>query len=151
MHWGRHPPGRHPPVYPSMHWSSHPPPPGGHCSGRYVSYWNAFLLSNIYSSTFSGTFPSNFSTYIYVDTLQNLNFDKKSSGHFYKCDKIYLLFKREVRGSKHFFELVSRYIGLFNPRAWASLWPQKLLKYQSNFTLKYFLILRYHVYKNTLL
>ena len=27
---GRHPPGRH-------------PPPDGHCSGRYASYWNAFL------------------------------------------------------------------------------------------------------------
>ena len=22
----------------------HPPPPGGHCSGRYASYWNAFLF-----------------------------------------------------------------------------------------------------------
>ena len=29
---GRHPLGRH------------PPPQDGHCSGRYASYWNAFLL-----------------------------------------------------------------------------------------------------------
>ena len=58
MHWGRYPLGR----YPSMHWGRHPlgrypsmhlgrhtpaagrPPPNGHCSGRYASYWNAFLF-----------------------------------------------------------------------------------------------------------
>ena len=69
MHWGRHPPlgwyssmhwGRHPHLgwYPSMHWGRHPPgqvsqhalgqtPPDGHCSGRYASYWNAFLFIDI--------------------------------------------------------------------------------------------------------
>ena len=32
-------------VYPSMHWGRHPPSPAdGYCSGRYASYWNAFLL-----------------------------------------------------------------------------------------------------------
>ena len=32
-------------VYPSMHWVRHPPPPpDGHCSGRYASYWNALLF-----------------------------------------------------------------------------------------------------------
>ena len=36
---GRHPLGRHTP--PGRH------PPGGHCSGRYASYWNAFLLGNV--------------------------------------------------------------------------------------------------------
>ena len=30
---GKHPPGHKP----------HPPPRDGHCSGRYASYWNAFL------------------------------------------------------------------------------------------------------------
>ena len=38
---GRHVPlGRHPPgqTRPGKH-----PPPYGHCSGRYASYWNAFL------------------------------------------------------------------------------------------------------------
>ena len=40
MHWGRHPPPGQ--TYPSMHWAD--PPPDGHCSGRYASYWNAFLL-----------------------------------------------------------------------------------------------------------
>ena len=60
---GRHPRadtplGRHSPL-PSACWDTHPiaqcmlgyipsaatPSPGGHCSGRYASYWNAFLLS----------------------------------------------------------------------------------------------------------
>ena len=31
MHWGRHPPGRHPSLA------------DGYCSGQYASYWNAFL------------------------------------------------------------------------------------------------------------
>ena len=34
-------------VYPSMHWGRHPPPPDGHCSGRYASYWNAFLFKTL--------------------------------------------------------------------------------------------------------
>ena len=42
-------------VYPSMHGGRHPLPPGqtpprpadGYCSGRYASYWNAFLLQYI--------------------------------------------------------------------------------------------------------
>ena len=90
MYLGRHPPGQTPPCV-SQHalgqtsslcipvyiGADTPLPPDGHCSGWYASYWNAFLLSNIQSSTFSSTFPSKFSTYIYVDTLQNLNFDKK--------------------------------------------------------------------------
>ena len=56
-------------MYPSMHWAdtplankpfpqadfrpgqpppraATPPPPGGHCSGRYASYWTAFLYSD---------------------------------------------------------------------------------------------------------
>ena len=33
---GRHPPGRHPPS-----------PADGHCSGRYASYWNAFLFESV--------------------------------------------------------------------------------------------------------
>ena len=37
----RHPPDRHP--LPSACWDT--PTPGGHCSGRYASYWNAFLGS----------------------------------------------------------------------------------------------------------
>ena len=41
---GRHPLGRHPPV------RTTPPPPGGHCSGQYASYWNAFLLQSIFSN-----------------------------------------------------------------------------------------------------
>ena len=38
--------GKTPPVYPSMHWGRHPP---GHCSGRYASYWNAFLYSSVFT------------------------------------------------------------------------------------------------------
>ena len=34
--WDTRPPA---PVHAGIH-----PPPGGHCSGRYASYWNAFLL-----------------------------------------------------------------------------------------------------------
>ena len=37
------PPGRHP--LPSACWDTHPP--DGHCSGRYTSYWNAFLFLRI--------------------------------------------------------------------------------------------------------
>ena len=32
----------HPPPCP-VHAAIHPTPPGGNCSGRYASYWNAFL------------------------------------------------------------------------------------------------------------
>ena len=35
---GRHPPGRH----------THIPSAYGHCSGRYASYWNAFLYWELY-------------------------------------------------------------------------------------------------------
>ena len=66
MHWSRHPlgkhspQGRHPPSrqtppaqgmlgytlpLPSACWDTHPP--DGHCSGRYTSYWNAFLFLRI--------------------------------------------------------------------------------------------------------
>ena len=48
---GTHTPGTHPqhtPLLACTHPPAHPPgrqPPGdGHCSGRYASYWNAFLL-----------------------------------------------------------------------------------------------------------
>ena len=50
---GRHPLGRHPqadtplgrhPIPQAYPQDRHPPPPqDGHCSGRYASYWNAFL------------------------------------------------------------------------------------------------------------
>ena len=36
---GRHPLGRHLPAR-----RHNPPPPDGHCSGRYESYWNVFLF-----------------------------------------------------------------------------------------------------------
>ena len=42
------PPGRHPP-------GQTPPPRDGYCSGRYVSYWNAFLLI---SASISGRLDS---------------------------------------------------------------------------------------------
>ena len=38
---GRHPLGRHPTLQGRP---TPPPPPGGRCSGRYASYWNAFLF-----------------------------------------------------------------------------------------------------------
>ena len=41
-HWGR-PPGQTPP--PGRHTPLGRHPPNGHCSGRYASYWNAFLFS----------------------------------------------------------------------------------------------------------
>ena len=37
VHGGCTPPGRH------------PPPRDGHCSGRYTSYWNAFLVCSYYN------------------------------------------------------------------------------------------------------
>ena len=37
-------------VYPSMHRGRTPPPADGHCCGRCASYWNAFLLINLWSS-----------------------------------------------------------------------------------------------------
>ena len=57
MHWGRHPPGQ---TYPSMHWGRYLPwvdisqhalgqtLPDGYCSGRYASYWNAFLFTGVF-------------------------------------------------------------------------------------------------------
>ena len=75
---GQTPPGRHPTPLPSACWDTPAPPgqtppcpvhagihtpplssacwdtsPGGHCSGRYASYWNAFLLGNVI--TYIGT------------------------------------------------------------------------------------------------
>ena len=41
---GRHPPGRHPPRQTTPH------PRDSHCSGRYASYWNAFLYFIYFSS-----------------------------------------------------------------------------------------------------
>ena len=37
--WDTHPTGQTP-------LGRHPPPADGHCSGRYASYWNAFLLNS---------------------------------------------------------------------------------------------------------
>ena len=46
VHRGRHsPPGRHKPL------GRRPPPRDGHCSRRYASYWNAFLLKYFFSSS----------------------------------------------------------------------------------------------------
>ena len=45
MHWSRHPPRQTPPV---ADWQTPPPPPDGHCSGRYASYRNAFLLKIVF-------------------------------------------------------------------------------------------------------
>ena len=53
MHWGRHP-------LPSACWDTQTPlppgrhplgrhPPSGHCSGRYASYWNAFLFHRCFT------------------------------------------------------------------------------------------------------
>ena len=45
---GVHPPGRHPPGRHPSPWADTPHPwADGHCSGRYASYWNAFLLKLI--------------------------------------------------------------------------------------------------------
>ena len=38
---GRHPPRQIPP------WADTSPPQDSHCSGRYASYWNAFLFGKI--------------------------------------------------------------------------------------------------------
>ena len=42
---GRQPLGRHPP--PADIPRQTPPLPDGHCSGRYASYWNAFLFESV--------------------------------------------------------------------------------------------------------
>ena len=41
---GRHPPGQTPPLGRHHPLVRHPPPPTSHCSGRYASYWNTFLV-----------------------------------------------------------------------------------------------------------
>ena len=28
-----------------------PPPPEGHCTGRYASYWNAYVIKNVHNDT----------------------------------------------------------------------------------------------------
>ena len=48
------PPGRHSPQVDTRP-GRHPPPRDGYCSGRYVSYWNAFLLI---SASISGRLDS---------------------------------------------------------------------------------------------
>ena len=49
---GRHPPGRHTPLGRHPPWKHTSPPgstpPNGHCSGRYASYWNAFLFISLF-------------------------------------------------------------------------------------------------------
>ena len=46
---GRHSPGRTPfPWADTLPLGRHPQPQDGYCSGRYASYWNAFLLDNLY-------------------------------------------------------------------------------------------------------
>ena len=43
--WAEVPPGRHPmPIRQTPPWAETPLPGDGHCSGRYASYWNTFLL-----------------------------------------------------------------------------------------------------------
>ena len=50
---GRHPPGQTSPLGIHPPWVD--PPRDGHCSGRYASYWNAFLFSLVlmYLNSFS--------------------------------------------------------------------------------------------------
>ena len=60
--WQVHAPGRYTPL-----WKVHPlagappytPPHDGHCSGRYASYWNAFLLSLNSANSVKETFRKN--------------------------------------------------------------------------------------------
>ena len=61
MHWDRHPPCRPPPGRPPGRLPPEQTPPaqcilgytpphthtGGYCSGRYASYWNAFLFKEV--------------------------------------------------------------------------------------------------------
>ena len=52
--FGRHPLGRRPtrqtPPSQADTPGQTPPPPGGDCSGRYASYWNAFLCRSVYTT-----------------------------------------------------------------------------------------------------
>ena len=43
----KHPLGRHPPTWADTRPPRQRPPSDGHCSGRYASYWNAFLFLNV--------------------------------------------------------------------------------------------------------
>ena len=59
--WIRYWADTHPRADTPSSWADIPPPPGqppppspsdGHCSGRYASYWNAYLLTTVFSRDF---------------------------------------------------------------------------------------------------
>ena len=47
-----------------------PPPPDGHCSGRYASYWNAFLFQNMFE-TMGFHFPPPKNSRIFPEYVRN--------------------------------------------------------------------------------
>ena len=59
---GRHPPGRQPRADTPL--GRHPPPADGYCSGRYASYWNAFLWIKVFRAVVDFSFFVQFSAKI---------------------------------------------------------------------------------------
>ena len=74
---GSQPPGRHP-----------PPSSGGHCCGRYASYWNAFFLYNTVLFARSSRIPLCDLHRLHnetVKTVAKLQWSLKTGVEFYRC------------------------------------------------------------------
>ena len=73
--------GRHSPWAETPPWAY--PPPAGHCSGQYTSYWNAFLLINMpisvwYSKIMSSRFGSSMNTKHFIRIVRFYVFYEKT-------------------------------------------------------------------------
>ena len=70
----------------------------GQGPGPALGHWNLlhFKLWNMHSSTFPGTFSSNYLMYICVGKLQNIFFNMKDSEHFGKCNFPFLYLKQSM-------------------------------------------------------
>ena len=79
-----------------------PPPPDGHCSGRYASYWNSFLFANVFKISHfytqllaiqSETFCVTCSTAVIALILSFVFFWQKTKNHTKKAKILWLCFK----------------------------------------------------------
>ena len=101
--WAYTPLGRH-----TLPLGRAPPPADGHCSGRYASYWNAFLSfeflhSNLVWSFFSNTFPVPHSRYVVPVILRKnaSNWQIKRRNHCKTYNKLRFIVQLECKLSNY--------------------------------------------------
>ena len=80
-----------------------------------------FLLSNVHSPTFSVTFSSIFSLYIYIEYVYMSV--QKTSGQFCSCN----LSETKLRTLKYLLELVCRYVTFCEAGVWGPLCAQEVV------------------------